>query len=146
MEASSTLQAENPVPSDVVHSIIGGTLIHGTAGVHNAVSPATGETVGAFSLLDATQAAEAAAAWFKGDTNALAAYSERVANEHGRDMKWAARVAKAFYAMPRLAYSVGISRPSATRTMGRLLTGEIKWHEVAPRALARLVSPRSLLS
>ena len=77
---------------------------------------------------------------------ALAAYSERVANEHGRDMNWAARVAKAFYTLPRLAYTVGVSRPSATRTMGRLLTGELKWHEVAPRALQRLVNPRALLS
>ncbi len=62
MEASSIGQAEIPVPSGVIHSIIGGALINGTAGVQNAVSPATGETVGAFSLLDAPQAAEAAAA------------------------------------------------------------------------------------
>ena len=109
------------------------------------VDPFTAEGIRP-SLFTGMCAAEAAAAHFRGEASALARYSDRVAREHGRDMRWAARVAKAFYAMPRLAYSVGVSRPSATRTMGRLLTGEIRWSEVAPRALKRLVLPRSLLS
>ena len=120
-----------------------GAMICGEAA--GIVDPFTAEGIRP-SLFTGMCAAEAAAVWLRGEHGALAAYSERVANEHGRDMKWAARVAKAFYAVPRLAYTVGVSRPSATRTMGRLLTGELKWHEVAPRALQRLVNPRALLS
>ena len=120
-----------------------GAMICGEAA--GIVDPFTAEGIRP-SLFTGMCAAEAAAVWLRGEHGALAAYSERVANEHGRDMKWAARVAKAFYAVPRLAYTVGVSRPSASRTMGRLLTGELKWHEVAPRALQRLVNPRALLS
>ena len=120
-----------------------GAMICGEAA--GIVDPFTAEGIRP-SLFTGMCAAEAAAVWFRGERGALAAYSERVANEHGRDMNWAARVAKAFYTLPRLAYTVGVSRPSATRTMGRLLTGELKWHEVAPRALQRLVNPRALLS
>ncbi|MBI3792836.1 MAG: geranylgeranyl reductase family protein [Gemmatimonadetes bacterium] len=120
-----------------------GALLCGEAA--GIVDPFTAEGIRP-SLFTGMCAAEAGMAWLKGDASALAKYSKRVADEHGRDMKWAARVAKAFYAVPRLAYSVGVTRPSATRTMGRLLTGELKWHEVAPRALKRLVSPGALLS
>ena len=120
-----------------------GAMICGEAA--GIVDPFTAEGIRP-SLFTGMCAAEAAAVCLRGERGALAAYSERVANEHGRDMKWAARVAKAFYTLPRLAYTVGVSRPSATRTMGRLLTGELKWHEVAPRALQRLVNPRALLS
>lgn len=120
-----------------------GAMICGEAA--GIVDPFTAEGIRP-SLFSGMCAAEAAAAYFRGDAGALAGYSERIAREHGRDMKWASRVAKAFYAVPRLAYSVGVTSPSATRTMGRLLTGEITWHEVAPRALKRLVSPLALLS
>ncbi len=109
------------------------------------VDPFTAEGIRP-SLFTGMCAAEAAHAWLGGQRNALEQYSARVAAEHGADMKWASRVAKAFYAVPRLAYTMGVTRPTATRTMGRLLTGEIKWREVAPRALKRLVSPGALLS
>ncbi len=69
MEASSTLPSPTPLGQGVFHSIVGGARVEGIAGVEKAVSPASGETVGAYSLLDAAQAADAvtaAAAAFAG--------------------------------------------------------------------------------
>ncbi|MEO8501327.1 MAG: aldehyde dehydrogenase family protein [Vicinamibacteria bacterium] len=62
MEASSSLQAEGAVPGPVVHSIVGGGRLAGDEGTQNAVSPSTGLTIGAFSMLSAAQAGEAVAA------------------------------------------------------------------------------------
>ena len=62
MEASSTLPADKALPQNVVHSIVLGERLIGTGGTRTALSPSSGETVGAHSLLDATQAGEAAAA------------------------------------------------------------------------------------
>ena len=91
-------------------------------------------------------AAEAIAQSLAGDRSALQRYSERIAKDHGTDMRWAARLANVFYNMPRLSYSLSVHRPSATRTVARLMTGDLRWRDVAPGALKRLVSPRALLS
>lgn len=69
MEARSTLPEDSAGSAAVVHSIVNGARHAGRAGIQQAVSPATGETVGAFSLLDSAQAAEsvtAASAAFPG--------------------------------------------------------------------------------
>lgn len=50
------------IPNPVTHSILGGGRVPGIDGVQNAASPATGASIGSFSLLDASQAGEAVAA------------------------------------------------------------------------------------
>lgn len=62
MEASSTLTPEIPSPLETVHSMVGGVRVEGRDGDQSAISPASGEAVGRFSLLDAGQAAEAVGA------------------------------------------------------------------------------------
>ncbi len=56
MEASSTLPGENAAPPTTAHSIVSGSRLAGNDGVHDAVSPATGAPIQAYSLLDAAQA------------------------------------------------------------------------------------------
>ncbi|MEO8358858.1 MAG: aldehyde dehydrogenase family protein [Vicinamibacteria bacterium] len=59
MEASSTLQTESTPRTDVLHSIVAGARVTGNRGTQPALSPATGEIIGAYSLLDESQAKDA---------------------------------------------------------------------------------------
>ena len=61
MEASSLLQTGNATPEGIAHSIVKGDRLEGRDGTHNAISPATGASIGSFSLLDTAQAGEAVA-------------------------------------------------------------------------------------
>lgn len=62
MEASSTLPGENAAASIIAHSIISGSRVAGSDGVHEAVSPSTGAPIQTCSLLNAAQAGEAVGA------------------------------------------------------------------------------------
>ncbi|WP_218082916.1 geranylgeranyl reductase family protein [Anthocerotibacter panamensis] len=73
-----------------------------------------------------------------GDEQALAAYTAAVHEYWGEDLKWASRLASVFYRFPELGYRLGIKRPGTTRRMGQLLSGEVRYREVAQRALHRL--------
>lgn len=74
-----------------------------------------------------------------GESTALEQYNDAISS-WAEDLKWADRLAGAFYRVPKWAYQVGIKRPSATRTMGALLYGTTSYQEVAGRALKRLAS------
>ena len=62
MEASSTLPGENAAAQIVAHSIVSGSRVAGSDGVHEAVSPSTGAPIQTCSLLNAAQAGEAVGA------------------------------------------------------------------------------------
>ncbi|XHX79112.1 MAG: geranylgeranyl reductase family protein [Stenomitos frigidus ULC029] len=75
-----------------------------------------------------------------GNTNALQGYTELITKEWGADMLWAQRLAGVFYRIPNIGYKVGIKRPSATERIGQILCGELRYADVANRALKRLSS------
>jgi flavin-dependent dehydrogenase len=85
-----------------------------------------------------TFAAEAIDQALGGDSQALGNYSRRVHQEWGEDMVWAQRIAGMFYRVPSFGYKVGVKRPSATKRMGQILCGELRYRDVANRAIARL--------
>ncbi|HEY9872453.1 MAG TPA: hypothetical protein V6D12_03410, partial [Candidatus Obscuribacterales bacterium] len=101
------------------------------------VDPFTAEGIrpSIFSGLKASEAIDQALA---GDENALLKYSQAIAQEWGAEMKWAQRLAAAFYQFPKLGYNVGVKRPSATVTMSKILSGELRYSDVANRAIKRL--------
>ena len=90
------------------------------------------------SLLTGTLAATAISGALGGDGDALARYSQQVQEEWGSQMRWAKRLAGAFYRLPGVAYRVAIKRPGATRLMGRLLAGEARYSEVAGKAIQKI--------
>jgi geranylgeranyl reductase family protein len=101
------------------------------------VDPFTAEGIRP-SLWTGVCAAEAVAAALLGDDFALERYTERVQSDWGEDMRWAERLGQVFYRFPSVAYRLGIKRPSATRTMGKLLHGSLRYQDVVQRAIARL--------
>ncbi len=105
-----------------------------TAGV---VDPFTGEGVRP-SIFSGVKAAEAIDQALSGDRNALANYTSVIQKEWGVDMVWAQRLAGVFYRIPGIGYKVGVKRPTATDRLGKIMCGEMRYADVATRALKRL--------
>ncbi len=101
------------------------------------VDPMTAEGIRP-SIFSALKAAEAIDRAIAGDLDALQKYTQIITEEWGSDMVWAQRLAGVFYRIPGVGYKVGVKRPSATQRMGQILCGEMKYGDVAGRALKRL--------
>lgn len=101
------------------------------------VDPMTAEGIRP-SMLTGVKAAEAIDRALGGDLNALENYTATIAEEWGKDMAWAQRLAGVFYRVPGIGYKVGVKRPSATQRMGQILCGKLRYGDVANRALKRL--------
>ncbi|MBD2409582.1 NAD-binding protein [Nostoc calcicola FACHB-389] len=74
-----------------------------------------------------------------GDTNALEKYSEAINQEWGTEMAWAQKLATAFYRFSNISYKVGIKHPSAPQVMGKIMCGELRYGDIAGRALKHLI-------
>jgi geranylgeranyl reductase family protein len=103
------------------------------------VDPFTAEGIRP-SIFTGVKAAEAIDQALGGSLDALDRYSEIVNQEWGADMSWAQRLAGVFYRVPGIGYKLGVKRPSATERMGQILCGQLRYADVANRALKRLSS------
>jgi len=103
------------------------------------VDPMTAEWIRP-SMFTGVKAAEAIDGAIAGNANALEEYTNIINTEWGEDMAWAQRLASVFYRVPGVAYKVGIKRPSASEKMAKVLCGELRYADVANRALKRLSS------
>ncbi|MFN3927647.1 MAG: geranylgeranyl reductase family protein [Pseudanabaenaceae cyanobacterium] len=101
------------------------------------VDPFTAEGIRP-SLFTGMLAAQAVDRALSGDEDALKNYSQQVQMEWGADMVWAKRIANVFYRIPQFAYQVGVKRPGATRRMGQILCGELRYRDVAANAVKSL--------
>jgi flavin-dependent dehydrogenase len=101
------------------------------------VDPMTAEGIRP-SIFSGMKAAEAIDAALAGNLSALEQYSEVIAQEWGSEMVWAQRLASIFYRVPGIGYKVGVKRPTAPERMGQILCGELRYSDVANRALKRL--------
>ncbi|HEY9621946.1 MAG TPA: geranylgeranyl reductase family protein [Crinalium sp.] len=101
------------------------------------VDPFTAEGIRP-SMFTGVKAAESIDQALSGDANALERYTQVISDEWGSDMVWAQRLARVFYRAPSIGYKLGIKRPSATERMGKILCGEMRYSDVANRAIKRL--------
>ncbi|MBD1870213.1 geranylgeranyl reductase family protein [Oculatella sp. FACHB-28] len=101
------------------------------------VDPFTAEGIRP-SIFTGVKAAEAIDGAIAGDKNALERYTQVISDEWGADMVWAQRLAGIFYRAPGIGYRVGVKRPSATERMVKILCGELRYADVANRAMKRL--------
>jgi geranylgeranyl reductase family protein len=101
------------------------------------VDPFTAEGIRP-SILSGLKASVAIDQALGGDDQALARYTEVMNTEWGEDMRWAQRLSRLFYQAPGWAYRLGVKRPSSTMTMAQLFCGEVRYAEVAQRAIRRL--------
>lgn len=101
------------------------------------VDPMTAEGIRP-SIFSGVKAAEAIDQALSGNANALEQYTETINKEWGGEMVWAQRLASVFYRVPQLGYKLGVKRPTATERMGKILCGQMRYSDVATRALKRL--------
>jgi geranylgeranyl reductase family protein len=101
------------------------------------VDPMTAEGIRP-SIFSGIKAAEAIDGALAGQSEAIAKYSEVIAEELGSDMKWAQRIATAFYQFPKVGYKVGVKKPAATVIMAKILAGEIRYSDVAGKAIKKM--------
>lgn len=109
-------------------------LVGEAAGV---LDPMTAEGIRP-SMFSGVKAAEAIDRALAGNAQALVGYTHTMQEEWGKDMAWAAKLAGIFYRVPNIGYKVGVKRPSATDRLGKILCGELRYADVANRALKKL--------
>jgi len=90
------------------------------------------------SIFSGVKAAEAVDGALSGDGNALKKYTQTINEEWGADMVWAGRLAGAFYRFPKVAYKAGVKRPTASVVMSKILCGEMRYGDIANKAIKRL--------
>lgn len=101
------------------------------------VDPFTAEGIRP-SLLTGVRAAEAIHAALAGQDRALENYTATLHREIGGEMLWARWLAAVFFRLPSLSYRLGVKHPGSPARMAKLLCGELRYADVAQRALARL--------
>lgn len=101
------------------------------------VDPFTAEGIRP-SIFSGLKAAEAINKALAGETNALEQYSEVINEQWGVQMAWAQKLGGAFYRFPGIGYKA-VKRPSAIKIMGKILCGQLRYSDVADRAIKRLV-------
>jgi geranylgeranyl reductase family protein len=101
--------------------------------------PLTGEGIRP-AIFTGLKAAEAIDAAIAGDANALAKYTQIIDEQWTSDLVWAGRLSGMFHQFPKIAYKVGVKRPSAAQLMGKILCGELRYSEVTDKAMKRIKS------
>jgi geranylgeranyl reductase family protein len=101
------------------------------------VDPMTAEGIRP-SILSGIKAAGAIHQALSGTSNALEKYSEEMATEWGTEMKWAQRLAGAFYQFPKVSYKAAVKRPGGSIMMAKILAGELSYSDIAGKAIKKL--------
>jgi geranylgeranyl reductase family protein len=101
--------------------------------------PLTGEGIRP-AIFTGVKAAEAIDGAIVGDANALAKYTQIIDEQWTSDLVWAGRLSGMFHQFPKIAYKVGVKRPSAAQLMGKILCGELRYSEVTDKAMKRIKS------
>ncbi|MGL5872753.1 MAG: geranylgeranyl reductase family protein [Xenococcaceae cyanobacterium] len=101
--------------------------------------PLTGEGIRP-AIFTGLKAADAIAAALAKEAGALANYTQIINEQWASDLVWAGRLSGMFHQFPKIAYKVGVKRPSAAQLMGKILCGELRYSEVTDRAMKRIKS------
>uniref|UniRef100_B8HW79 Geranylgeranyl reductase n=1 Tax=Cyanothece sp. (strain PCC 7425 / ATCC 29141) TaxID=395961 RepID=B8HW79_CYAP4 len=140
---STGMQLQNPRQYDHPLSLWDGdrklhsqnALLAGEAA--SIVDPLTGEGVRP-AIATGIKAATAIDQALSGNSNALEQYTEAIVQEWGSDLVWAQRLAGVFYRIPGVSYRLGVKRPAATRRMGQILCGQLRYGDIANFAIKKL--------
>ena len=101
------------------------------------VDPLIGEGIRP-AMYTGVKAAETVMGALEGETNALADYTESINAEWGANLAKADFLAGLFFKAPKIAYKVGVKRPTAGQLMGKILCGELSYSQVAEKATQKL--------
>lgn len=103
------------------------------------VDPFTAEGIRP-SIFSGLKASEAIHKSLSRSSNALEKYSEIMAEEWGKEMIWAQRLAQVFYRFPRFGYNVMTRNSKSAITMTKIFNGELSYSQVAQKALKLFIN------
>ena len=101
------------------------------------VDPLIGEGIRP-AIFTGMKAAESIVSALEGDSQALGNYSKTIDREWGLDLAKANNVAGMFYKFPKIAYKIGVKRPAAGQTIGKILCGDLRYSDVAEKINQKL--------
>ncbi|MEG3985984.1 hypothetical protein QUA13_02330 [Microcoleus sp. S28C3] len=90
-------------------------------------------------LFSQFNAAQAIYRTLGGACDAKEQYNQTIAQKWGTDMVWAGRLARAFYQFTGAACRAGVKLPIATQLTSKILCGELRYADIANRALKKLM-------
>ncbi|TAF52009.1 MAG: geranylgeranyl reductase family protein [Oscillatoriales cyanobacterium] len=88
--------------------------------------------------LRAAEAIAAALSTPASAATALATYTQTIQQTWGADFTWASRLSQILYRVPGLAYKVAIKKPIANQLMAQVLSGDLRYSDMAGKAIAKL--------
>jgi len=103
------------------------------------VDPLTAEGIRP-SMFSGLLAAGAIDQALNGDIAALGKYTDAINEQWGTQMSWAQKLSRAFYRFPGIGYKLGVKRPAGTEIMSKVLCGELRYSDIAGRALKKLMA------
>ena len=109
-------------------------LVGEAAGI---VDPLIGEGIRP-AMFTGVRAAKAVMGALTGDENTLAEYTAEVNQLWGGNLAKADFLAGLFFKAPKIAYKMGVKRPTAGQLMGKILCGELSYSQVADKATQKL--------
>ncbi len=77
--------------------------------------------------------------WLEGEINALYDYTSVIKKKWGNSMAWGKRISHVFYRFPKVGYQLGIKRPTASKRIAQILSGEMGYGDIAQRVIKRLI-------
>ncbi|NEO28666.1 MAG: dehydrogenase, partial [Kamptonema sp. SIO4C4] len=89
-------------------------------------------------ILSGVKAAEVIGQALAGQDQAIAQYTQIIKEEWGNDMGLAQKLAGLFYKFPKIAYKVGVKRPTAANIMSQILVGELRYSDITDQAIQTL--------
>lgn len=101
------------------------------------VDPLIGEGIRP-AMYTGVKAASAVLGALKGEANSLPDYTTSVNEEWGANLAKADFLAGLFFKAPKIAYKMGVKRPSAGQLMGKILCGELSYSQIADKATKKL--------
>ncbi|WP_445299257.1 NAD(P)/FAD-dependent oxidoreductase [Microcoleus sp.] len=100
--------------------------------------PLSGEGIRA-AIFSGFKVAEAIDRAVGGAGDAKKHYTQTIAQESATDMVWLGRLARTFYQFTAADYRVGVKLPIATESISKILCGELRYADIANRALKKLM-------
>ena len=61
----------------------------------------------------------------------------------GNSMAWGRNISQVFYRFPSVGYQLGIKRPTASKRIAEILSGEKSYGDIAQRVIKRLLFRKS---
>lgn len=101
------------------------------------VDPLTAEGIRP-SILSGVKAAEAVHGAISNSDSAIEKYTETIKREIGQDLRWAELLAKVLYNFPGFCYKRILKNPSASRIMGKIFCGEMRYRDLPLQLLLKI--------